>query len=43
MKKTLLVLFAMGILGTSFISCREDKSVKDKVEDVADDIEDSVD
>ncbi|TYP71011.1 hypothetical protein [Aquimarina intermedia] len=43
MKKTLLVLFAMGILGTSFISCREDKSTKDKLEDVADDIEDSVD
>ncbi|WP_255419890.1 hypothetical protein [Mesonia sp. K7] len=43
MKKIFLVLFAMGILSTSFVSCREETKVEDAVEDAADDIEDAVD
>lgn len=37
------VLFIMGTAATSFTSCRdENKSTSEKVEDVADDIEDGV-
>lgn len=43
MKKVFLILFAAGLMSTGFISCRENKTVGDKVEDVADDIEDAVD
>lgn len=43
MKKLFLLLFATGILSTGFISCRENKTVADDVEDVADDVEDAVD
>tara|TARA_B100001146_G_scaffold209472_1_gene206518 strand:+ start:76705 stop:76836 length:132 start_codon:yes stop_codon:yes gene_type:complete len=43
MKKLMLLLFAAGILSTGFISCRENKSVGDEIEDVADDVEDAVD
>ena len=39
----MLLLFAAGILSTGFISCRENKSVGDEIEDVADDVEDAVD
>lgn len=41
-KKMLVVaIAAMFTLGT--VSCREEKDLDDKIEDVADDIEDSVD
>lgn len=43
MKKTFLILFVAGLLSTGFISCRENKSAGDKIEDVADDVEDAVD
>ncbi len=43
MKKVFLILFAVGLMSTGFTSCREKKTVGDKVEDVADDIEDAVD
>lgn len=43
MKKVFLILFAAGLMSTGFTSCREKKTVGDKVEDVADDIEDAVD
>jgi|26BtaG_2_1085354.scaffolds.fasta_scaffold00002_41 predicted small secreted protein len=43
MKKTLLILFAVGLLSTSFTSCRENKTVADDIEDVADDIGDAID
>ena len=43
MRKVFLVLFAAGLLATSFTSCREKKTVGDKIEDVADDIEDALD
>ncbi|SDW94423.1 hypothetical protein [Aequorivita viscosa] len=43
MKKVLLVLFAAGLLATSFTSCREKETVGDKIEDVADDVEDAID
>ncbi|MDC7995864.1 hypothetical protein [Altibacter sp. HG106] len=43
MKKWMLMLFAAGILSTGFISCRENKTVGDEIEDVADDVEDAVD
>lgn len=42
MKKVFLILFAAGLMSTSFTSCREKKTVGDKVEDVADDIKDAV-
>ncbi|AFL79978.1 hypothetical protein Aeqsu_0466 [Aequorivita sublithincola DSM 14238] len=43
MKKVFLILFAAGLMSTGFTSCREKKTVGDKIEDVADDIEDAVD
>ncbi len=43
MKKVFLILFAVGLMSTSFISCRENKTVGDEIEDVADDVEDAVD
>lgn len=43
MRKVFLILFAAGLMSTGFTSCREKKTVGDKVEDVADDIEDAVD
>jgi len=43
MRKTLLILFAAGLLSTSFTSCRENKTVADDIEDVADDIGDAID
>lgn len=43
MKKVFLILFAAGLMSTSFTSCRENKTVGDEIEDVADDIEDAVD
>jgi len=43
MKKLFLVLFAAGLMSTSFSSCRENKTVGDEIEDVADDVEDAVD
>jgi predicted small secreted protein len=43
MKKVFLILFAAGLISTGFTSCREKKSVGDKIEDVADDVEDAVD
>ncbi|GEQ87114.1 hypothetical protein ULMS_26220 [Patiriisocius marinistellae] len=43
MKKVILVLFAVGMLSTSFVSCRENKTIADDVEDVVDDVEDAVD
>lgn len=43
MKKLLLIFFVAGLLGTGFVSCRENKTVADDVEDVADDVEDAVD
>jgi len=43
MKKIFLILFAAGLMSTSFVSCREKKTVGDEIEDVADDIEDAVD
>lgn len=42
MKKVLLILFAAGLMGTSFTSCRE-KTTGEKIEDVADDIGDDID
>lgn len=43
MKKIFLLVFVAGLLSTGFVSCRENKSVGDEVEDVADDVEDAVD
>lgn len=43
MKKLFLLLFAAGILSTGFISCRENKTVADDVEDAVDDVGDAVD
>ncbi len=43
MRKTLLILFAAGLLSTSFTSCRENKTIADDIEDVADDIGDAID
>ncbi len=43
MKKIFLILFAAGLMSIGFTSCREKKTVGDEIEDVADDIEDSVD
>ncbi|MCZ4318039.1 hypothetical protein O4H26_03460 [Aequorivita viscosa] len=43
MKKVFLILFAVGLMSASFVSCRENKTVGDEIEDVADDIEDAVD
>tara|TARA_R100000353_G_scaffold120381_2_gene85680 strand:- start:9840 stop:9971 length:132 start_codon:yes stop_codon:yes gene_type:complete len=43
MKKVFLILFCAGLLSTSFVSCRENKTVGDEIEDVADDVEDAVD
>lgn len=42
MKKVFLLLFAVGLLTTGFTSCRENKDVGDKIEDVADDVADDV-
>ena len=42
MKKVILILFAAGLLATSFTSCREKKTVGDKIEDVADDVKDAL-
>jgi len=43
MKKVFLILFVVGLMATSFTSCRENKTVADDVEDVADDVEDALD
>ncbi|WP_255592738.1 hypothetical protein [Marixanthomonas sp. SCSIO 43207] len=43
MKKIFLLVFVAGLLSTGFVSCRENKSIGDEVEDVADDVEDAVD
>ena len=43
MKKYFLILFAVGLMSTSFTSCREKKTVADDIEDVADDIGDAID
>lgn len=43
MKKVFLILFAAGLMASSFTSCRDNKTAGDKVEDVADDVEDAVD
>lgn len=43
MKKVILVLFAAGLLATSFTSCREKKTLGDEIEEVADDVEDAID
>lgn len=42
MRKVILVLFAAGLMATSFTSCREKKSTGDKIEDVADDVADDI-
>lgn len=42
MKRIFLLLFAVGLLSTSFTSCRDQNTVADDIEDVADDIEDAV-
>ncbi|HLV91954.1 MAG TPA: hypothetical protein VKX34_02435 [Aequorivita sp.] len=42
MKKVFLLLFAAGLLSTGFTSCRENKDIGDKIEDVADDVADDV-
>lgn len=41
MRKFFLVLFVLGMVSTTFISCRE--TAGDKVEDAADDVGDAVD
>jgi len=43
MKRLFLILFAIGLMCTSFTSCREKKTVGDEIEDVVDDVEDAVD
>jgi len=43
MKKVILILFAIGLMATSFTSCRENKTVADDVEDVVDDVGDAID
>lgn len=43
MKKVFLILFAAGLMATSFTSCRENKTVADDIEDVADDVGDALD
>jgi len=42
-RKIVLGFFLMGLMASGFTSCREEKSLGDEIEDVADDIEDSVD
>ena len=42
-RKLVLGFFMMGLMASGFTSCREEKSLGDKVEDVADDVEDAVD
>lgn len=43
MKKIALTVFAFTLLSTAMVSCRENKSAADEVEDVVDDVEDAVD
>lgn len=43
MKKVFLLLFMAGLFSTGFVSCRDQKSAGDQIEDVADDVEDAVD
>ena len=43
LRKLYLTIFMMGLLATGFTSCREEKGLGEEMEDVADDIEDSVD
>ena len=43
MKKVALVFVFCFAMGTVFTGCREEQSTGDKIEDVADDIEDAVD
>ncbi len=43
MKKVFLILFAAGLMASSFTSCRDNKTAGDEIEDVADDVEDAVD
>ncbi len=42
MKKIFLILFAAGLMSSGFISCRENKTVGDEIEDVADDVADDI-
>lgn len=42
-RKFVLGFFMLGLMASGFTSCREEKSLGDKVEDVADDVEDAVD
>ncbi|EAP85917.1 MULTISPECIES: hypothetical protein [Croceibacter] len=42
-RKIGLGLFMLGLMASGFTSCREEKSLGDEVEDVADDVEDAVD
>lgn len=37
------MLFTIGIVATSFSGCREKETTEDKVEDIADDVEDTLD
>ena len=41
MRKVFLILFAAGLMATSFTSCRE-KTTGEKIEDVVDDIGDDI-
>ncbi|WP_262707633.1 hypothetical protein [Aequorivita ciconiae] len=43
MRKVILILFAAGLFSTSLISCRENHTVADDIEDVADDVGDALD
>ncbi len=43
MKRYFLIMCVAGLLSTGFVSCRENNTVADDVEDVADDVEDAVD
>jgi len=43
-KKLFLGLFAVGLLSTAFVSCRDEgDKVADDIEDVADDVGDALD
>lgn len=41
-RKLVLGFFMIGLMASGFTSCREEKSLGDEIEDVADDIEDAV-
>ncbi|CAM3450796.1 hypothetical protein [Aequorivita lipolytica] len=42
MRKVFLILFAAGLMATSFTSCRENKTAGEEIEDVADDVADDI-